>query len=63
MLLFLNFQMFFSFLFCAVVYTLTGQPADFFRFGYFLLFATLTSLTAQSIGLLIGSATSLDVII
>lgn len=53
-------QIFFTTVYCIVVYVLTAQPLEADRIGMFVLICILTSLVAQSLGLLIGAGMSVE---
>lgn len=57
-----KFQLFFPTLYIVITYFMTDQPLEAFRFGIVCGMAVLISLVAQSIGLLIGAACSVQVI-
>ncbi|KAL3314650.1 ATP-binding cassette sub- G member 1 [Cichlidogyrus casuarinus] len=54
------FQVGFPVLYAALSYFMTEQPADLYRFWLFIVMLIMTSLVAQSTGLVIGAATKLD---
>jgi len=43
-------------MYAIIVYVLTGQPNEYFRFGMFLSACLLISFVAQSVGLVVGAA-------
>ena len=45
-----------SAIFCVICWFMSGQPNEWDRFFIFYVISTLTSLVAQSLGLLIGAA-------
>ena len=56
----LPFQIIYPLIFIVIVYFLTAQPLDPLRFGMVALMCILTSLVAQSCGLVIGCACNLN---
>lgn len=56
----LPFQILFASVYVMVVYYLTSQPMEWERVSMFVLICLLTSLVAQSLGLLIGAGLSVE---
>ncbi len=56
----INFQILFSSVYVVVVYYLTSQPFEPQRIAMFVFICILTSLVAQSLGLLIGAGLSVE---
>lgn len=54
------FQVIFPIVYGSLVYIMTDQPLEFIRYFLFMVMTILTSLVAQSFGLLIGAAASLE---
>jgi ABC-2 type transporter. len=54
-------QIVFSIIYVMIVYFMTSQPLELMRFSMLLSMCILTSLVAQSLGLLIGAAMSVEV--
>ncbi|CAB3223946.1 unnamed protein product [Arctia plantaginis] len=50
------FQAIFCVIYVVIVYLLTSQPAEWFRFAMFLISCLLISFVAQSVGLVVGAA-------
>lgn len=47
--------------YCVIIYMVSKQPLEFFRFGLFLLMCIALTMLTQAIGVLIGSSLTITV--